>query len=242
MPRLFLSLPRYPNGVESLSIAEAAQLLGVEPALVIRWIESGRLEAAWSFGPHGPQRSINRSVALAFQAAQVTPGEAGQAPGESDQANVEDKLARARAVEDYTAGLAATAIAPAVARLVETIERLIAENGNLREETGRLKGELAALNAPAHEPLRSPAAEIENPKGATSASGLTAGEWSALEQRIDRLAQPPAAPERESAGGPSRDSAPQDWGREPPRARPERPNRRPGTKFSRWLRRFLGRV
>src|SRR3712207_4726504 len=112
-----------------LSLREAAAELGVHPARITHWIAIGKIGADWVDGPHGRSRQIDSAALDALRRevnAHSAPPDTGDGPVSRD-ANA-DSLARARAVESYTAGLAATAIAPAVARLVETIEQLTREN------------------------------------------------------------------------------------------------------------------
>ena len=131
-----------------------------------------------------------------------------------------ESLGRARAVESYTAGLAATAIAPAVSRLVETIEQLIRENGDLREEIGALKASAEKeVNA------REQVSEEESEAAPNRASaGLADEEWDTLRERLDRLSAPPSR----APSIPSKDSS---------AARVRRPRRRTGWgRMVTWLR------
>jgi excisionase family DNA binding protein len=204
-----------------LSVREAAAELGVHPARVTHWIASGRLRAEWVDGPHGRARRIDSDTLAALRremARERESSEAEPAAGLSDSGP--DSLARARAVESYTAGLAATAIAPAVSRLVETIEQLTRENGDLREEIGALKARLAARASAEHGD-----AEVETGYvPASGPNGLSDDQWQSLRERLDRLSQPltdtgpsdpdpPPARREDHATLPRRRRRPSPWAR-----------------------------
>jgi len=174
-----------------LSVREAAAQLGVHPTRVTQWVASGRIRADWVDGPHGRVRLISDDALaaarreLGCREADDASAQATDPSSEEAEANA-DLLARARAVESYTAGLATTAIAPAVSRLVETIEQLIRENGDLREEVGSLKARLEAAEATVAEPVD--AVHEDAPEAAVS--GLPSEEWESLRERLDRLSEP----------------------------------------------------
>src|SRR3954471_21880427 len=174
-----------------LSVREAAAQLGVHPTRVTQWVASGRIRADWVDGPHGRVRLISDDALaaarreLGCREADDASAQAADPSSEEAEANA-DLLARARAVESYTAGLATTAIAPAVSRLVETIEQLIRENGDLREEVGSLKARLEAAEATVAEPVD--AVHEDAPEAAVS--GLPSEEWESLRERLDRLSEP----------------------------------------------------
>ena len=172
----------------NLSIREAAAELGVHPARVTHWIASGKLRAEWVDGAHGPTQRID-SAALAGLRPEIVGGPP-RSNGDSSLQPVSpgEALARARAVESYTAGLAATAIAPAVSRLVETIEHLTRENGDLREEIGALKARLDASSAPnaRTDDVDGPASEPSD----ADVNGLSQEQWESLRVRLERLSEP----------------------------------------------------
>lgn len=224
-----------------MSIAEAAQILGVHPARVAHWIGSGRLEPVASADRSGQRHDLDRATVLALRNDLRRQPSAEPQPERRDLVeSAIDPLSRARAVESYTAGLAATAIAPAVARLVETIDRLIAENGNLREENGRLKAEVAAAERLSIAPDAT-SATSEPP----SAVGLSQAEWSSLGERIERLSRPVSEPPID-ASGPPIPPAPARGPVSEERSTAERAGRRrkpigPVRRFSAWvLRRVVG--
>jgi hypothetical protein len=177
-----------------LSVREAATELGVHPARVTHWIASGRLRADWIDGPHGPTRRID-SAALASLRREIVGGPSPSAGDSTFQSpSSGDALARARAVESYTAGLAATAIAPAVSRLVETIEHLTRENGDLREEIGALKARLDARSTSGP-----PTEDVDEPPSQPTdgeSNGLSQEQWESLRVRLERLSEPIAATEQ----------------------------------------------
>ena len=193
-----------------LSVREAATELGVHPARVTHWIASGRLHAEWVDGAHGPTRRID-SAALAGLRPEIV---GGPPPSNGDSSlqrvSPEEALARARAVESYTAGLAATAIAPAVSRLVETIEHLTSENGDLREEIGALRARLDASSAPnaRTDDVDGPASEPSD----AEPNGLSQEQWESLRVRLERLSEPLAGTEQP----PSSESGPPVVTEQPP--------------------------
>ncbi len=234
-----------------LSVREAAAQLGVHPTRVTQWVASGKIRADWVDGPHGRVRLISDD-ALAAVRRELGSREADDAsPQTADPSSQEaegnpDLLARARAVESYTAGLATTAIAPAVSRLVETIEQLIKENGDLREEVGSLKARLEA----AQPTLGDPVDVRHDDAPAAAVSGLASEEWESLRKRLDRLSAPAvtASPLESTSTPASSDErfAPQTPASVPPyepQQRLDRPTRRlrpvpPWTRVMSWIRGF----
>jgi excisionase family DNA binding protein len=192
-----------------LSVREAAAELGVHPARITQWIASGKIRAEWVDGPHGRMRLIDDDALIAMrrELRLLEPRESAAIHDESAHVDPDadpEPLVRARAVESYTAGLAATAIAPAVSRLVETIERLIRENGDLREEIGALKASAekevrAQDQVPEEEPEAAPN---------RASAGLADEEWDTLRERLDRLSAPastaPSTPSKDSSRPPAR--------------------------------------
>lgn len=180
-----------------VSIPEAAHILHVHPARVAHWIAVGRLHAV-AVTETGRDEYVLDRVAVEDLQALLNPRpisekhEEVSAVAEGSPAGV-DPLERARAVESYTAGLAATAIAPAVSRLVETIERLIAENGELREQNGRLKAQLELPSGRQPMPDRTPDVQATEETVETTHTpdrpGPTA-DWTELSERLDRLSEP----------------------------------------------------
>lgn len=177
--------------MDPLTVREAADALGVHPARITHLITSGRLIAEWAEGAHGRERRVDPAAIAAIRRDLGL----GEPPDEPDVVAEPDQptrsktegLARARAVESYTAGLAATAIAPAVSRLVETIEQLIRENGDLREEVGALKARLETVTPP-------PEPDLSPGTIAPERVGMTSAEWELLNARLERLSEPMPAP------------------------------------------------
>jgi excisionase family DNA binding protein len=230
-----------------LSVREAAAQLGVHPTRVTQWVASGRIRADWVDGPHGRVRLIS-DEALDAARRELGCREADDASPQTTDPSLEeaegnaDLLARARAVESYTAGLATTAIAPAVSRLVETIEQLIRENGDLREEVGSLKARLEAAEATVDEPID----PMRQGASEAAVNGLASEEWESLRERLDRLSEParPRAP-LESASAPANQDLPtRSVAPVPPyehERRLSRPTRRlrpepPWTRVMSWIR------
>jgi len=230
-----------------LSVREAAAQLGVHPTRVMQWVASGRIRADWVDGPHGRVRLISDD-ALAAARRELGCQEADDASpqtmdpsSEEAEANA-DLLARARAVESYTAGLATTAIAPAVSRLVETIEQLIRENGDLREEVGSLKARLEAAEATVDEPFD----PMHQDSSEAAVSRLASEEWESLRERLDRLSQPTrsTAPLETAPARASQDLPTQSVASVPPyepQQRLGKPTRRlrpvpPWTRVMSWIR------
>jgi hypothetical protein len=213
-----------------LSVREAATELGVHPARLTHWIASGKLRAEWVDGPHGPTRRIDSEVVASLRREIVgKPLTSGVDSGVQSQSSG-DSLARARAVESYTAGLAATAIAPAVSRLVETIEQLTRENGDLREEIGLLKARLEARST-----SDASTADVDSTPGQPlegESNGLTQEQWESLRVRLERLSEP--LPATEPPTSLERDSPParRETGSESRRGR--RPT--PWERLTNWLR------
>jgi helix-turn-helix protein len=217
-----------------LSVREAASELGVHPARVTQWIASGKIHAEWVDGPHGRMRLIDDDALSAMRRELRAPEANDPAVSDAEAAPTDgdaepEPLARARAVESYTAGLAATAIAPAVSRLVETIERLIRENGDLRQEIGALKERLeTSPNGVEAEPASSPV---------SAPSGLAEAEWDVLGERLDRLSQPmPTQPATDGTPTEATESTPQLHVRNVGRRR----SRSPWTRMAAWLRVIRG--
>src|SRR5215211_3652380 len=230
-----------------LSVREAAAQLGVHPTRVTQWVASGRIRADWVDGPHGRVRLISDEALDAVRrelgcrdaddGSLQTPN-----PSSEEAEGNADLLARARAVESYTTGLATTAIAPAVSRLVETIEQLIRENGDLREEVGSLKARLEAAEATVDEPID----PMRQGAPEAAVDGLASEEWESLRERLDRLSEPArstapleSTPAPASQDLPTRSVAPvppyeheRRLGRPTRRLRPEPP----WTRVMSWIR------
>jgi hypothetical protein len=210
------------------SVREAAAELGVHPARITHWIAIGKIHADWIDGPHGRARGIDTEALNALRRElHAEPDLSSEDNGPSRADVNRDALVRARAVESYTAGLAATAIAPAVSRLVETIEQLTRENGDLREQIGSLKARLDAHASPGD------ASEVDDdsqgePSGATP-SGLGQQQWDTLRERLDRLSQPLSTPESAPAATAPVLRDPENGAR-----RRRRPS--PWERLSAWLR------
>jgi len=230
-----------------LSVREAAAQLGVHPTRVTQWVASGRIRADWVDGPHGRVRLISDEALDAVRrelgCREADDGSLQTPDPSSEEAEGNaDLLARARAVESYTAGLATTAIAPAVSRLVETIEQLIRENGDLREEVGSLKARLVAAEATVDEPID----PMRQGAPEAAVNGLASEEWESLRERLDRLSEPARSTvPLESASAPANQDLPtrsvapvppyeheQRLGRPTRRLRPEPP----WTRVMSWIR------
>jgi hypothetical protein len=229
---VFHALLYNPARMTSLSVREAAAELGVHPARITHWIASGRIRAEWVDGPHGRTRSIDDSALMAMRRElrgpdPHAPSVAQPDPGQ-EQASPE-ALSRARAVESYTAGLAATAIAPAISRLVETIERLTRENGDLREEIGALKARLDVERNGRTDDHR----ETDSPDAPGQATGLSDDQWATLGEKLDRLSQPTNAAPVNNGPPAARDSS----ATQSPYLRPrKKPRVSPWERVMSWLR------
>jgi excisionase family DNA binding protein len=215
-----------------LSLREAAAELGVHPARITHWIASGKIRAEWIDGPHGRSRRIDADALNTLRRelrAESDPSNTDNGPAGAN--TNPDSLVRARAVESYTAGLAATAIAPAVSRLVETIEQLTRENGDLREQIGGLKARLEA-----HATVNDAKDDGDGPLDGSmdgEPRRLAHEHWDTLRERLDRLSQPLSESETApvtttSAASPAKEAGPRS------RKRHRRPS--PWERLEAWLR------